>query len=167
MSTCGYAITFFLRFYSRKSMKRNNTFVRREVLMAAAAPGASHAHVASTPLASSQVIAAACLFLASKVNDEPKPHRHLTVELFKCWYGRRHPRLQDTDAGRFLAELYDLVIRAEEAGARRRGLHRAGNVQQLGRAVSAHRRCWLPYPAFPLRSSPAPSPPASPLHHWL
>lgn len=95
VSTPGVAITFFLRFYARKSMKRNNTFV----------------------------IASACLFLASKVNDEPRPLPNLTIDLFKNWFGRANPKLArqagsdqltpENDA--FFAQLYKLVLAAEEA----------------------------------------------------
>lgn len=166
VSTCGFAITFFLRFYSRKSMRRNSTFVSAAacccccrcwtvllpsflaLLPPLALLGGSQALLlqgwpsyafcralqygptrrAHIPLPDPacalpchprrpQIIAASCLFLASKVNDEPKPQPHLTIELFKCWFGRRNPRLEKTpENARFLANLHEIVLAAEEAG---------------------------------------------------
>lgn len=40
-----------------------------------------------------QVIACASLFLAGKVNDEPRSHEKLANELLKAWFGRDNPQL--------------------------------------------------------------------------
>lgn len=65
ITTWAIAVTFFNRFYARKSMKKNNTFV----------------------------VACASLFLAGKVNDEARSHEHLANELIKAWFGKDNPQL--------------------------------------------------------------------------
>lgn len=66
ITTWAIAVTFFNRFYARKSMKKNNSFV----------------------------VACASLFLAGKVNNEPRPHTKLANEMLKAWYGKDNPQLQ-------------------------------------------------------------------------
>lgn len=102
------AVTLFNRFYARKSMKKNNTFVsgwwrervavqrrqQRQCLHMAAAE-----HTGSAPPPPAQVVACASLFLAGKINDEPKHHTQLANELLKAWYGKDHPQLRAYAAG--------------------------------------------------------------------
>eukprot|EP00890_Picochlorum_soloecismus_P004049 jgi/Picsp_1/4645/NSC_02015-R1_-related cyclin family protein len=65
--TAAMAVTLFVRFYSRKSMVSNHPFV----------------------------IALASLFLAGKLNDEPRSLNSLMVEMLKQWYGRTNPELRE------------------------------------------------------------------------
>ncbi len=63
-----------------------------------------------------QIVAAGCLFLAGKVNDEPIPAQHIVAEMFKRWYGRDNPamRLRLTDNA-FVQNLYSSALEAEHA----------------------------------------------------
>lgn len=63
-----------------------------------------------------QIIAAGALFLASKVNDEPRPAQHLAVEMFKRWYGRDNPLMRQRLADQaFTQALYASTFEAERA----------------------------------------------------
>ena len=64
--TASVAVTLFLRFYSQKSMVKYHPFV----------------------------MAVASLFLAGKVNDEPRSLRSLMFEMLKQWYQRENPELR-------------------------------------------------------------------------
>lgn len=54
------------------------------------------------PFSSYQVISVAALCLAGKVNDEPRPFKNLTVEMFKQWY-------RAGDNPEVKAKLYDVI----------------------------------------------------------
>lgn len=84
--TSAVAVTMFLRFYCRRSMVKNHPFV----------------------------MALASLFLACKVNDNPRSLRGLQVEMLKQWYGRDSPelreRLGETDT---MNKLRETAVKAE------------------------------------------------------
>ena len=46
-----------------------------------------------------QIVAAACLFLAGKVNDRPRHHSKVANVLLARWYGKENPQLQRLAAG--------------------------------------------------------------------
>ncbi|GAB4818729.1 hypothetical protein N2152v2_005775 [Parachlorella kessleri] len=90
VGTSAIAVTYFLRYFARKSMKRNDPFI----------------------------IAAGCLFLATKSNDDT--HRisgeAIVSEMLKRWYGRQNQnmraRLGDTA---FVANMFASLVEAERA----------------------------------------------------
>jgi len=80
------AVTMFLRFYCRRSMAKDHPFV----------------------------MALASLFLACKVNDNPRALRGLQVEMLKQWYGRDSPELrQRLDEVDKMQALRETTVRAE------------------------------------------------------
>jgi len=87
IGTAGMAMTFFVRFYSRKSMVKNHPFV----------------------------MAVASLFLAGKANDEPRSLNRLMTQMLKQWYGRDNPELGELRANPDrMYELRNTVVDAEE-----------------------------------------------------
>lgn len=48
---------------------------------------------------SPQIVAAACLFLAGKINDKPRHHSKVANLLLARWYGKDNPQLQRLAAG--------------------------------------------------------------------
>ncbi len=54
---------------------------------------------ASSPSPVPQIVAAACLFLAGKVNDRPRHHSKVANVLLARWYGKENPQLQRLAAG--------------------------------------------------------------------
>lgn len=46
-----------------------------------------------------QIVAAACLFLAGKINDKPRHHSKVANMLITRWYGKDNPHLQRLAAG--------------------------------------------------------------------
>lgn len=136
VDTWAIAMTLFYRFYARKSMKKNNTFVswragaggvgwsRVHAAMLAGLAGLASQHgwrpellppptaagsAAVTPRSASpaspatpcspQIVAAACLFLAGKINDKPRHHSKVANLLLARWYGKDNPQLQRLAAG--------------------------------------------------------------------
>ena len=84
--TSAVAVTMFLRFYCRRSMAKNHPFV----------------------------MALASLFLACKVNDNPRSLRGLQVEMLKQWYGRDSPELRERLSEQDKMEkLFDTAVKAE------------------------------------------------------
>lgn len=84
--TSAVAVTMFLRFFCRRSMEKNHPFV----------------------------VALAALFLACKVNDNPRSLRGLQVEMLKQWYGRDSPELRERlNEKRTMERLRETAIRAE------------------------------------------------------
>lgn len=84
--TSTVAVTMFLRFFCRRSMEKNHPFV----------------------------VALASLFLACKVNDNPRSLRGLQVEMLKQWYGRDSPELRERlNEKRTMDRLRETAIRAE------------------------------------------------------
>lgn len=82
------AITLFLRFYSRKSLKSN----------------------------SAAVFSAASLFLAGKLVYQPISNAHLSTEFFKNYFGRGNPHLAERIADRsYMENYYSTVMEAEGA----------------------------------------------------
>ncbi len=60
------------------------------------------------------VVALASLFLACKVNDNPRSLRGLQVEMLKQWYGRDSPELRERlNEKRTMDRLRETAIRAE------------------------------------------------------
>ncbi|KDD72499.1 hypothetical protein H632_c3267p0, partial [Helicosporidium sp. ATCC 50920] len=85
VSTPSFATMLFLRFFSRKSMRHNSTFV----------------------------VAAASLFLAGKINDDARPHAAIAAEMLKQWYGRDVARSRLLGDAAFTQRLCDAVLQAE------------------------------------------------------
>lgn len=84
--TSAVAVTMFLRFFCRRSMKKNHPFV----------------------------VALAALFLACKVNDNPRSLRGLQVEMLKQWYGRDSQELRARlSEKRTMEKLRETAIQAE------------------------------------------------------
>ena len=84
--TCHVAVTMFLRFYCRRSMAKDHPFV----------------------------MALASLFLACKVNNEPRALRGLQVEMLKQWYGRDSSKLRERlDEVDKMQALRETTVRAE------------------------------------------------------
>ncbi len=84
--TSAVAVTMFLRFYCRRSMAKNHPFV----------------------------VALAALFLACKVNDNPRSLRGLQVEMLKQWYGRDSSELRERlSEKQTMDRLRETAVRAE------------------------------------------------------
>jgi hypothetical protein len=84
--TSTVAVTMFLRFYCRMSMAKNHPFV----------------------------IALASLFLACKVNDNPRSLRRLQFEMLKQWYGRDSPELRERlEEQEKMDKLFETAVNAE------------------------------------------------------
>lgn len=70
-------------------------------------------HTHTSPVSSPQIIAAASLFLASKINDEPRSHQEISAELLKVWYGRPPARARLQSDPAWTARLFASVLDGE------------------------------------------------------
>ncbi|KAL6780887.1 hypothetical protein ACKKBG_A08880 [Auxenochlorella protothecoides x Auxenochlorella symbiontica] len=82
---CGVAVILYRRFYTQRSLRKNNSYI----------------------------MAAACLFLASKISDEPRSHQQIAAELLKEWYGRPLARARLQADPDWTARLFATVLDGE------------------------------------------------------